>query len=129
MLALHQLRSPLLQETRLDDVETCLRAEDAARANGWTAKINKAITTQEGGASAGVAIMTKKRIGMKTNMNELIGKAHRSRICCAWIGTGRNGGFCAFSVYLWTKEGMSSRNKELLDEVARMTKLLKCHGL
>ena len=29
----------LLQEARIDDKETCLRAEDAARANGWAAKI------------------------------------------------------------------------------------------
>ena len=29
------------------------------------------------------------------------------------------------SVYLWTSEGMSQRNAELLDEIERVTKLLR----
>ena len=64
----------LLQETRTDDIEACQRAEDCGRARGWSAKINKAITTADRGSSAGVAIMTKKHIGMKSNVNELVGK-------------------------------------------------------
>ena len=117
--------SVLLQETRIDDKEACLGAEDSARAKGWSAKINKAVTTQEGGSSAGVGIMTKRHIGMKSDANDLIAQRHRSRICCTWIGTGRTGGLHVLSVYLWTREGMTSRNRELLEEITRLTKLLK----
>ena len=115
----------LLQETRVDEAEACLRAEEAARVKGWSAKINKAVTTQEGGSSAGVGIMTERHIGMKSSVNETIKKVHRSRISCAWTGTGRRGGFYAISAYLWTSEGLSSRIKELLEEITRVTKLLK----
>ena len=80
---------------------------------------------QEGGASAGVAISTKRHIGMKTKHNEIIKPALRSRISCAWVGTGRRGGFHVLSVYLWTKEGMSDRNRELLEEITGVTKLLR----
>ena len=114
----------LLQETRIVDAEACLRAEDGAHAKCWSMKMNRAITTQEGGASAGVAIMTKRHIGMKSD-HELVAKRHRPRLTCAWIGTGRKGGLHVLSAYLWTKEGMTARNKELLDEAARITKLLK----
>ena len=40
----------LLQETRIDDTEACLRAEDAARGEAWASESSKAIATQDGGA-------------------------------------------------------------------------------
>ena len=60
--------------------------------------------------------MAKKHIGMNTQSNELICKRFRSRISCAWVGTGIKGGFHLLSVYLWTTEGMSDRNTALLEE-------------
>ena len=54
----------LLQESRLEGDEACRRAEDSMRGQGWNAKINRAVKTQAGGVSAGVAIMAKGHVGM-----------------------------------------------------------------
>ena len=115
----------LLQETKLEGDEACRRAEDAMRGKGWNAKLNRAVKTTDGGVSAGVAIMTKRHIGMDPSANDFIKARYRSRISCAWVGTAKKGGFYLLSVYLWTSEGMSQRNAELLDEIERVTKLLR----
>ena len=52
-----------LQETRTTDSETRDRQECAKSAQGWNAKINLAVVTEDGGRSAGVAIMAKKHVG------------------------------------------------------------------
>ena len=52
-----------LQETRTANSESRDRQECAKSAQGWNAKINLAVNTEDGGRSAGVAIMAKKHIG------------------------------------------------------------------
>ena len=102
----------LLQEPRLADEEQCRRAEDAAKKLGWQVHLNAAVHTDKGGVSAGVAVMAKKHIRMRFN-DDVVSKRYRSRISCAWVGTGRRGGLHVLSIYLWTTEGMSERNRDL----------------
>ena len=54
-----------------------------------------------------------------------IAEKHTSRLTHAWLGLGKRGGIHVFSIYGWTGEGMSARNKELLGELARMTAMTK----
>ena len=114
----------LLQEMKIPGHEDCSRAEDAAKNLGWQAKFNAAITTEKGGVSAGVGILAKKHVGMRHG-TLMAAPRFRSRIMHSWLGLGRKGGVHVFSVYLWTSEGMSQRNRELLDELQRLTRLVK----
>ena len=72
----------LLQEVRLTDEEQCKRAEDPAKGHGWNAKLSAANKTDKGGASAGVAFMTKKNIGMASDAST-VGKKFRPRVAHA----------------------------------------------
>ena len=99
----------LLQEPRLAEEEQCRRAEDAAKRLGWQARLSPANHTDNGGVSAGVALIVKKHIGMRYD-EEIVKKQYRARISCAWTGTGRKGGLHVISIYLWTAEGMSDKN-------------------
>jgi len=114
-----------LQETRTTDSETRDRQECAKSAQGWNARINLAVTTEEGGRSAGVAIMAKKHIGYSSAANDSIATNMRSRIASAWVNTSRKGGFHVITVYLWTAEGMTPRNIEIMAEVSKLTKVLR----
>ena len=114
----------MTQETKIKDQESCDRAEDAAGRNGWKATFRPANNTAKGGVSAGVGILAKKHVGLRS-YPETIGKQFRPRISHAWLGTGRKGGLHVFSVYLWTAEGLSQRNKDLLGEIERVTKTLR----
>jgi len=118
----------LLQEARIDDVEKCARAEETAKALGWQATISRAVTTDRGKASAGVAVLAKKHIGLRTSKAPLVSKAYQARLKVAWVNAGRKGGLHVISIYCWTAEGMTERNKGLLTEVQRVTKLLKGPG-
>ena len=68
--------------------------------------------------------MAKKHIGLRGDP-DLVAKRFRLRISYAWLGSGRKGGIHVLSVYLWTAEGTSQRNKDLLGEVERITKTLR----
>ena len=57
--------------------------------------------------------------------DNIVNKRHRDRLSCAWAGTGRKGGLHVMSIYLWTSEVMTERNRELLKEAERVTALLK----
>jgi len=72
-----------LQETKTTDKDVRDRQECAKNAQGWNAKINNAVQTEDGGRSSGVAIMIKKHIGMSTNTNGSISAKRQSRIAAA----------------------------------------------
>jgi len=114
-----------LQETKTTDSETRDRQECAKNAQGWNAKINLAAITEEGGRSAGVAIMAKKHIGFSSAASDSINARLRSRISTAWVNTSRKGGLHVISVYLWTSEGMSPRNIEIMTEISKLTKIIR----
>jgi len=115
----------LLQETKVDDTERCRRAEEAAKRLGWQATLSKAVTTSLGGASAGVAIMAKKHIGLRARETSLVAAPFQSRLHHAWVGAGKKGGIHVLSMYLWTSEGMTERNRAVLLEAERVTRLLR----
>ena len=70
-------------------------------------------------------MLAKKHIGLRTSKAPLVSKAYQARLKVAWVNAGRKGGLHVISIYCWTAEGMTERNKGLLTEVQRVTKLLK----
>jgi len=76
-------------------------------------------------AQRDVAIMAKKHIGYGLAADDSINVNLRSRITTAWLNTSRKDGLHVIKVYLWTSEGMTTRNIELMAEVSKLTKILR----
>ncbi len=95
-------------------------AERAATAIGWTARIAPAVRTWLGKPSAGVAIAARSHIGLAEVPNVTVSSVLASRMTFAWVGCLAPGGVVVASLYLYPAEGMSPRNSDLLDEVARI---------
>ncbi len=100
-------------------------AERTAAASGWTAKVAPAVRTWMGRPSAGVAIAARSHIGISEVPGAAVADDLTSRISLAWVGGLTRGGMIFASLYLHPSEGMTPRNADLLNEVAR---LLSCIG-
>jgi hypothetical protein len=111
-----------IQEAREPDPEKCRRLENAARLVGWQASINPATRTTAGGASAGVAILGKRGLGLAKGV---VDAAYTDRINVKWTSCFRPGGIHITSVYLWTSEGLSERNLALLHRLKRAVRAIK----
>ena len=72
-----------------------------------------------------MATMATKLIGLRTRENNLVAKPFQSRLHHAWVGAGKKGGIHVLSMYLWTGEGMTERNRAVLLEAERVTRLLR----
>ncbi|CAK0795265.1 unnamed protein product [Prorocentrum cordatum] len=70
-------------------------------------------------ASAGVAVVVPKRVGMSYVFGKddwhISPQASPGRAAAAWLSVGR--GIVLATVYLWTAEGMTSRNTQLITHV------------
>ena len=76
-----------------------------------------------GGASAGTALAVAKHIGCDVlggGRGGLGTGAAEGRIASAWVQGGVRGGVLCLSLYLWTNEGMSGRNEEVLNQAGEM---------
>ncbi len=107
----------MIQETkkRRRDVDA---AEREALRVGWRASAQAAITTEAGGVSGGVAVAARRWIGMsRTNGREA--DANLSyRLQLRWIGCAVRGGVHCGSVWLFPSEGLTQRNRRVLEEAA-----------
>ena len=94
------------------------------------------LSPKKGGVSAGVGISVPKPLcmsfveGMSCREGPFVSwdlspDDSRGRIAYAWINTGLKGGSVLFTVYLWTAEGLSIRNLELLHALARAVYVLR----
>ncbi len=88
------------------------------RARGWKPGVVAAVDTQSGGSSAGVAVVVPSHIGwgsvQKGTWAIDAGRANDGRLAAAWVQVGVVGGILAVSIYLHTNEGMTARNRRLL---------------
>ena len=87
---------------------------------GWKIGMCPAAAGAGGGASAGTAIVVPSTIGFDAVQGR--GWGHGSgtatgRVTAAWVQGGLRGGILCISVYLWTGEGMSLKNKGILATV------------
>ena len=88
-----------------------------ADAAGWHLHGAQAVRTKKDGLSAGVSIAVRKTVG-KGDVN---GKADHSprvapgRLSATWVQVGPDTGIVVMSIYLFHSEGLSFRNKKLLE--------------
>ena len=92
---------------------------------GWKCAIVPSVPTKEDGLSAGVLIaaptccgMTHLDHGMLAESWDCSTQCSPGRLCVAWIDAVVKGGIMAGSLYLWHTEGLSERNRGLLNAFA-----------
>ena len=78
-----------------------------------------AVNPQGTGTSGGVAVAARTHLGLARSPVEVDAR-YRARVIVAWVGAGLRGGLHLVSVYLFPSEGLSDRNRVLLEEVARL---------
>jgi ribonuclease HI len=69
-------------------------------------------------SSGGVAVAAQGKYGMALSAVVPVAECLQGRFTVTWLGGLRKGGVHVMSAYLWTGEGMSVRNADLLDAVA-----------
>ena len=109
------------QETRRT-TEQCPAAERAATHRHWKTSLAACAVTSALRNSSGVGVSARAHLGMaRLNGNtrdQALGGTDVGRIHCRWVGGMCRGGLHVVSVYLWTAEGLSKRNLDLLHELA-----------
>ncbi len=114
-----------LQETRRAAGQAVAEAEDAAARHGWRLRMHHARRLPSLRLSAGVAVAARSHLGSaKAGIAAEVCPAYASRIIMSWMGAVMHGGFFFVSVYLHAKEGLSQRNLDLLQELARVLNAL-----
>ena len=99
--------------------------QKAAAEAGWKLKASAAAKGARGGDSAGTALAIAKHIGCDGGGVGASGEGSgvaEGRITSAWVQGGVRGGILCLSLYLWTSEGMSGRNKEILNQAGELIK-------
>ncbi len=86
---------------------------------GWKLGPAEAVRTAKGGASAGTAVVVPSHVGwgaVRQGSWEIdAGPTNRGRLAAAWVQAGIVGGMLVISVYLHTNEGMTPRNRRLVN--------------
>ena len=115
----------LIQETRIDDVELCRQTEQAARGYGWNVSMSSAHRTAANSTPGGVAVATRRGIGMANSAAAHIPDLYQYRLTCGWVVGALRGGFHAVSIWPWPSEAMSERNCNLLQAAAELVLSLR----
>jgi hypothetical protein len=88
---------------------------------GIAMSLGPALRTEAGGISAGVAITVKKHIGMSDPPHNPVPTQWRERIKVAWIGGLVDGGVYCISAYLFTAEGLTQANLQIIAAIVDVT--------
>ena len=115
----------LLQELRRRAQECEQAARTAARGK-WSLSVEPAADTAVGSTSAGVGVAVRSHFGQELPKQEIDFEVLRSRVQVRWMGAVCRGGLHLVSVSLWTSEGVSQRNLNLLQCLAGV--LCRIHG-
>ncbi len=107
----------ILQELRLRASE-CEQAERTAAWAKWSLSAEPAADTDAGSTSAGVGVAVRSHLGLAMPRRLLDFEQLHSRVQVRWMGALCRGGLHLVSVYLWTSEGLSQRNLDLLQCLA-----------
>ncbi len=113
------------QEMRVRD-ENLKAAERGARQGGWDMSVEPAEPTEADSTRAGVAVAVRTHLGLSWSLNPFWDASLDSRVKVVWMGSYCKGGIHLGSVYLWCSEGLSQRNLDLLQFLARILRNL--HG-
>ena len=110
----------LVQETKRLAGPTEIAAERAAARMAWSASLEPSKCTDAGGISAGVAVCVRSHIGLALPRIAVAAKELSARVQVRWMGAMCRGGVHLISAYLWTAEGLSKRNLDLLQALAEV---------
>jgi hypothetical protein len=112
----------MVQELRAPSVSACMAQERAARRAKWGLVTAPAVVTDQGGVSAGVAIAGRSHFGMCKHDTPLHSASEHTPgwAVASHVGAMGKGGVHLISVYCWCSEGLSQRNLDLLQDVARL---------
>ena len=130
--AAHQVRSPPIAICAQEHHSTKDRLPDlqaAAGAVGWKIAAAKAVTTPEGGVSAGAAVCNPSSVATgrdeKTPWDWSPAQS-RGRIAAIWVQELIPCGFMAVSCYMYTAEGATERNVQILAKALEGVKAARC---
>ncbi len=108
----------VMQETRRRRRDVPGAEAEAAQA-GWNASVRPALVTEADGTSGGVGVATRKWIGLsRPDVDDAVregGLSYRAQL--RWVGCAVRGGLHCGSVWMFPTEGLSQRNRRLLDDV------------
>ncbi len=99
------------------------------RAEKWRVAVARAVHTEMGGASAGVAVCTPAHVAAGIDKGEVTDcspKDSPGRIAVQWVQELVPCGFMAASCYLYTMEGATARNLALVAKVLGKLKASGC---
>ena len=97
--------------------------QKAASDEGWKLRAAGAVAGKGASTSAGVAVAIQKHIGSDETGLARGGRGTgvaEGRIVATWVEGGVRGGILCLSAYLWTTEGLSERNVEVLAQLGEM---------
>ncbi len=103
--------------------------QHAAKAVGFKLAPSEAAVGTGGGPSAGVAIAVPLHRGWGAIHGpcwDLSPAGSPGRLVGAWVQAGPRGGFIGLSMYLWTSEGMTSRNISLVEAALGVASTCGC---
>ena len=106
-----------LQEIR-QTAARCPQVERTAARAGWALSTEPAADTEAGSTSAGVGVAVRAHFGLAIPRRTVDFKQLRARVHVRWMGSVCRGGLHLISAYLWTVEGLSKRNLDLLQCLA-----------
>ena len=106
-----------LQELR-QSAQQCEQAERNAARSHWSLSAEPAADTAAGSTSAGVGVAVRSFFGLSLPRQAMDYELLRTRVLVRWMGAVCRGGLHLVSVYLWTAEGLSQRNLDLLQCLA-----------
>ena len=109
-----------IQETRLASTNKCCDGMAQAKRAKWKVRMGKAGVTQSGYPTAGVAVAYRSHFGAVDGCGHDFVVHDTSRIVATHVGAVCRGGVHIFSLYLYTKEGLTERNRGLMAQLARM---------
>jgi len=110
-----------LQETREAAEHEVIGMENRAAADGW--RLTGSGTASAKGtdrlhSSGGVAVGARARFGLSFPAMRPNAELFQGRFTATWLGGVCKGGIYVMTAYLWSGEGMSQRNADLLDAIA-----------
>ena len=99
-----------------EDLHDCLRWGKRA---GWKVLASPATSTAVGGTQGGVLIATKSRMGMGLAPGDSCVTLVAGRLMACHVDAMCKGGVVVYNAYLWTSEGLTARNVDILEVLMR----------
>jgi len=88
------------------------------RSHGWAVQGALATPGEEGKWKAGVCVAARCHYGLAkagSLAHDISPKGSPGRLCVAWVDGVIKGGLMVLSTYLWHSEGLTERNRQLLE--------------